>query len=173
MPLTRRTFTSLAAIATRLFAKPQAAPELTGGPWINTPSNQPVKLADRRGMVTIVHFWAFACGNCRANMPSYNRWYDEFAPKGVTVIGVHTPELERERDPKFVAEHTTKYGVRYPVLLDNNMENWRRWKQQYWPAVYIIDQQGLVRNSWIGELEYDGQRGESKLAQAIRNLLAA
>src|SRR5437867_65976 len=53
-----------------------AAPELTGGPWLNTPPDakgkaSPVTLAARRGKVTIVHFWTFACVNCKANLPAY------------------------------------------------------------------------------------------------------
>jgi thiol-disulfide isomerase/thioredoxin len=148
------------------------APEFSGGPWLNTPGEQPLRLAARRGKVTLVHFWAFACGNCRANMPSYNRWHEEFAGRGVAVVGIHTPELDREREPKFVAEHIAKYGVQYPVLLDNDMSNWQRWKQQYWPTAYVVDQQGRIRASWIGELEYRGQQGEAKIAKLVRELLA-
>ncbi len=80
-----------------------AAPELSGGPWLNTPDNKPLTLAARRGKVTIVQFWTFGCSNCQANLPAYARLHKKFEKQGVTIIGVHTPEFDHERDPKNVA----------------------------------------------------------------------
>src|SRR5262245_32303147 len=74
------------------------APELVGGPWINTPGEKPIKLADLRGKVIIVHFWTFDCINCKNNLPVYSRWEKRFADvSDVALISIHTPELPQER----------------------------------------------------------------------------
>lgn len=147
------------------------APELVGNQWLNT-AGKPTRLAERRGKVTVVEFWTFACSNCRANLPAYTRLHRKFAPRGVAVIGVHTPETDAERDPKNVAREVKKLGITYPILLDTNHENWNRWKQQYWPTIYVLDKNGVVRSKWEGELASNGARGEAKIAHDIEQLLA-
>lgn len=148
------------------------APELVGRSWLNTPGSQPISLASRRGEVTVVEFWTFACSNCRANLPIYARLFDKFEKRGVTVIGVHTPESDYERDPKNVAAQVRQLGIRYPVLLDPQSQNWRRWNQQFWPTLYVLDKTGHVRGKWVGELNYQGADGEAQVAASIEKLLA-
>jgi thiol-disulfide isomerase/thioredoxin len=147
------------------------APELVGGPWLNSPTGAPLSLAARRGKVTLVHFWTFGCINCLRNLPAYARWQQRFKAQGVMVIGVHTPETPDERVTANVVRRTRELGIRYPVLLDQRGENWRRWDQQYWPTVYLVDRKGRVRYVWLGELEYAGQRGEARLTERLRDLL--
>lgn len=147
------------------------APELTGGPWLNTPGGQPISLAGRRGKVTVVEFWTFGCSNCRANLPAYAQWDKQFAGRGVEVIGVHTPEFAHERDPKNVAQHIKQLGITYPVLLDNQNTNWKRWHQQYWPTIYLIDTKGKIRYRWEGELDSGGAEGTQKMAERIEELV--
>jgi thiol-disulfide isomerase/thioredoxin len=76
------------------------APELLGKNWLNTPNSKPMTLDSRRGEVTIVQFWTFGCSNCRANLPSYELLQKQFGPRGVEIIGVHTPEFDHERSPR-------------------------------------------------------------------------
>lgn len=147
------------------------APELVGGPWLNTAKEQPISLASRRGKVTLVQFWTFGCSNCRANLPAYERLQRRFAKQDVTIIGIHTPEFDAERDPKSVARRVEELGITYPVLIDSKSENWRRWDQQYWPTIYLIDKQGRLRHRWIGELEHNGAGGEAKIARQVEALL--
>ena len=147
------------------------APELVGGPWLNTPGDQPVSLASRRGKVTIVHFWTYGCYNCQNNLPAYTRWYKQFAGRDVVIVGVHTPETLSERIDSNVVRHVKDFKIEYPVLLDQSETNWRRWQQRYWPAVYLIDRKGKVRFRWIGELNYGGRQGEAKMAQLVEDLL--
>ena len=74
-----------------------AAPELeerSDEEWINS---KPLKLSELRGQVVVLHFWTFGCVNCQHNFPTLKAWQTAFADKGVTIIGVHTPETERER----------------------------------------------------------------------------
>ena len=152
--------------------KAPLAPELVGGPWLNTPDGQPVTLASRRGHVTVVEFYAATCSNCRANQPAYHKWAQDFKAQGVEVIGIHTPELAYERDPKNVAAEAKKAGITYPILIDGKSRNWNNYHQQYWPTVYVIDQAGRVRAKWEGELEAGGAGMTAKLTSTIEKLLA-
>ncbi len=170
--MTRRSLISLAALPI-LAEQTQfpTAPDFVGDHWLNTPGGSPLSLSARRGKLTVVHFWTYACYNCKNNMPIYNRWYDEFKSQDVEIVGIHTPETPEESRPAFVAQHIQKYGVKYPVVLDNDKVNWRRWKQQYWPMVYAVDKHGKIRADWAGELEYKGAGGSEKLAGVFRSLL--
>jgi len=148
------------------------APELSGGPWINTPDGKPISLAARRGKVTVVHFWTFACSNCRANLPTYARWHKQFSPKDVAIIGVHTPETETEKNEANVRQKIKELGIEWPVLVDRDGANWQRWDQQYWPAIYLLDKKGRIRWVWIGELEFNKAGGEKAMTRRIEQLLA-
>ncbi|MCX6914452.1 MAG: redoxin domain-containing protein [Verrucomicrobiota bacterium] len=147
------------------------APELTGDSWLNLPKGSRLSIAILKGRVTIVHFWTFGCINCKRNLPAYSRWWKRFADKGVVVIGIHTPETEAERDPANVAKKVKELGIGYPVLLDAEHQNWNRWQQRIWPAIYLIDKQGRVRYLWEGELEYQNAGGEAKMTRLIVELL--
>jgi alkyl hydroperoxide reductase subunit AhpC len=147
------------------------APELVGGPWLNTPGDQPVSLASRRGKVTIVHFWTYGCYNCQNNLAAYARWYQQFAGRDVVIVGIHTPETSSERVGANVFRHVKDFKIEYPVLFDQSETNWRRWQQRYWPTVYLIDRKGKVRFRWIGELNYGGKQGEARMAKLVEDLL--
>ena len=86
-------------------------------------------------------------------------------------VGVHTPESDHERKTNSVARAAGRHGITYPVLLDNRNENWNRWRQQYWPTVYLIDRRGRIRYVWEGELESGGANGEAKMARLAETLL--
>jgi len=147
------------------------APELLGGPWINTAGGKEINLASRRGKVTIVEFWTFACGNCLANLPAYANWQKRFADKDVVVIGVHTPETESERVTANVERRVKQLGITYPILVDQEHANWNRWQVEAWPTVYLVDKQGRIRYRWVGELNYRNAGGEAKLGQLVEQLL--
>ena len=153
-------------------AQPKAiAPELSGGTWINLGDRKPITLASRKGKVTILHFWTFACSNCHANLPAYERLYAKYRSSGVEMIGIHTPELEIEKDEKKVAEAVKKWKMSYPVLIDEKGANWKSWRQNVWPTVYVIDQSGEVAYYWVGELAWKGAKGEEELMRVVDALL--
>jgi hypothetical protein len=87
------------------------------------------------------------------------------------VVGVHTPETEGEKVTENVERETKKLGIDYPVLIDTTAANWRRWEQQWWPCIYLIDKRGHARFRWAGELEWKGAGGEAKLTARIEQLL--
>jgi len=148
-----------------------AAPELLGSHWLNTPKGKPVTLASRRGKVTVIEFWTFGCINCRHNLPAYAHWQQQFSNRDVVIVGVHTPETDYERDPANVVRQVKQLGISYPVLLDTDGANWKRWHQRYWPVVYLVDSLGRIRYAWEGELNYGGASGEAQMAQLIEELL--
>ena len=156
-------------------AKPAlpVAPELVGSAsqWLGT-GGKALTLASRRGKVTIVEFFAFQCSNCRANEPAYKSWATKWKNRGVEVVGVHTPELEAERDPKNVATFARENGLTFPILLDGNSANWKRWNQKFWPTIYVVDGQGRVRFKWEGELESGGAKGTAKVEAQVEAILA-
>lgn len=155
-------------------AKPAAfnvrAPALVSEPfdWLNTDG---AKLEFQRGQVYVVQFWTFGCINCLRNLPAYARWQKKFEGKNVTLIGVHTPETDAERQRENVVRRVEKLGITYPVLLDQQMTNWKRWQQQVWPTVYLVDKHGRARFRWTGELAWMGATGEEQMAACIEQLL--
>lgn len=141
------------------------APELKGSHWLNTPT--PITLASRKGKVTLLEFFAYQCINCRHNVPAVARLYRKFKNQGVEFIGIHTPELPDERNPANVKKFVEQQKIDFPILLDPDYVNWDRWKQQYWPAVYLVDKKGRVRFGWIGELD---KADEAQVAEQITAL---
>jgi len=147
-----------------------AAPELIGQAWLNGAKNASLSAPSLKGKVTILHFWTFDCINCRHNLPYYQRWQRAFPGSSVQIIGIHTPETERERAAENVAQKVKDLAITYPVLLDPQRENWNRWQQRIWPAIYLVDKRGHVRYVWEGELEYQGAGGYAKMTRLIEAL---
>lgn len=145
----------------------RAAPELKGAQWLNTPV--PVTLASRKGSITLIEFFAYQCINCRHNVAPVSRLYAKFKKSGLEFIGVHTPELPDERNPAKVEKFLHDKKIEFPVLLDNDSVNWDRWKQEYWPTVYLVDRRGRIRFQWIGELD---PNDEAAVEKAISSLLS-
>jgi thiol-disulfide isomerase/thioredoxin len=146
------------------------APELVGeaSDWINT-GGEAVEFIP--GAVYVVHFWTFGCINCKRNLPAYARWQKKYLGKPLGMVGVHTPEMEKEKDPANVAEAIREHQIAYPVLLDTEKKNWRGWKQQWWPTVYLVDKRGHVRFYWKGELEWEKAGGTRIMEYYIDMLL--
>ena len=129
------------------------AAELQGiSGYINTP--QGFKLADVQGKVILVDFWTFSCINCIRTQPFLNAWHEKYADKGLVIVGVHAPEFDFEKELKNVQAAVTKEGINYPVVLDNDFSTWRAYKNRYWPTKYLIDADGFIRYTHIGEGEY-------------------
>ena len=146
------------------------APELRGvTAWINTP---PLSLQELRGKVVVVHFWAFGCINCIRNLPHYQSWQEKFSKSGVTIIGIQTPETDAERSLDNLKRQVLERKIEYPVAFDSESKNWKAWGNDVWPAVYLIDKKGQVRNWWYGELNWKGATGEEFIRKRIEALLA-
>ena len=143
-----------------------AAPEFTGiTEWLNTEAGKPVSLADRKGKVTLVDFWTYSCINCQRTLPYLKEWQKKYEDAGFTIVGVHSPEFDFERDPANVADQAAKLGVSWPIAIDNDYGTWTAYSNNYWPAHYLIDQDGIVRQVHFGEGAY------AETEQLIRQLL--
>src|SRR6478735_9519534 len=130
-----------------------AAPDFTGiSEWINS---KPLTLRRLRGKVVLVDFWTYSCINCLRTLPHVKAWYHAYHDKGLVVIGVHTPEFAFEHVPSNVRSAVRRLGVTYPVALDNNYGTWNAFRNQYWPAKYLIDRSGHLRYYHFGEGSYD------------------
>jgi thiol-disulfide isomerase/thioredoxin len=128
------------------------APELATGDWINS---EPLKLNELRGRVVLIEFWTFGCINCRNTLPFVKSWADRYREKGLTVIGVHSPEFDEERNVEHVRREISSLGIRYPVVTDNDYETWHAYKVEAWPTVFLLDKQGRIRWMHVGEGGYD------------------
>lgn len=150
--------------------RPIEAPALSQvGPWFNS---QGLELKDLRGKVVVVHFWTFGCINCQRNLPYYNAWQKDFADEPFVILGVHTPELKHEADSTAVAEQIKQREIHYPVAVDAKKATWQAYNNRYWPAIYLIDKQGRIRQRWEGELEFNNAGGDKKMRALIKELLA-
>ena len=110
--------------------------------------------------------------NCHRNFPWYREWYDTFTNRGLTIIGVHTPETSAEQDLKNLRQNAVEARLKFPILTDNHKKNWNAWGNSMWPSVYLIDKQGYIRYWWYGELNWNGAGGQKIMAQRIQELLA-
>jgi cytochrome c biogenesis protein CcdA/thiol-disulfide isomerase/thioredoxin len=132
-----------------------ALPDFGGGSaWINSAPLTPEAL---RGKVVLVWFWTFQCYNCLNALPHVKALDAKYRDKGLVVIGVHTPELPRERVEANVRAAVKELGITYPVVIDDKYTIWNRWANQYWPAAYYVDKAGRVRFHHFGEGSYDEQ----------------
>ena len=142
-----------------------AAPDVQDvSAWVNT---RPLSLPELRGKVVLVDFWTYSCINCLRTLPYLKAWDSRYRSKGLVILGVHTPEFAFERDLGNVRAAVKRLGVRYPVALDNSYGTWKAYSNNYWPADYLVDQAGRVRDVHFGEGNY------AQTEQDIRLLLSA
>ncbi len=146
------------------------APEFTETEdWFNTPGNRPLSLTGLRGRVVLVDFWTYTCINCIRTLPYLKAWDAAYRRDGLTIVGVETPEFAFEHDAGNVANAIDQFGIRYPVVQDNNMGTWNAYGNEYWPADYLIDatRPGALRRLRRGRLRRDRDR-DPRAAGRIR-----
>ena len=140
------------------------APEFTGiTSYINTNAT---KLSDLKGKVVLVDFWTYSCINCIRTLPYLVDWNQKYSDKGLVIVGVHSPEFEFEKNIDNVKQAVTRFGIKYPVLLDNDHGTWNAFQNSYWPRKYLVDSDGYIRYDHIGE------GGYVETENAIKNLLS-
>lgn len=133
-------------------AVPVKAPDFQGiTHWINS---RRLHMQQLRGKVVLVDFWTYSCINCLREMPHLKAWYRRYKDKGLVVVGVHSPEFDFEKKVGNVERAVKKLGITFPVAMDSNMDTWRAWNNQYWPAIYLVDRQGYVVMHHYGEGNY-------------------
>ncbi len=134
--------------------------------YINTNHGNPIKLSELKNKVVLLDFWTYSCINCIRTIPYLNDWNQEYADKGLVIVGVHSPEFEFEKNYDNVKAAVQKFGIKYPVVQDNDHGTWNAYANQYWPRDYLIDVDGYIRHDHIGE------GGYAETEKAIQSLLA-
>jgi thiol-disulfide isomerase/thioredoxin len=130
-----------------------SAPEFTGlAGWINSP---PLSVSGLKGQVVLIDFWTYSCINCVRTLPHLQALQARYGAKGLTIIGMHSPEFDFEMSQSNVEAAVKRLDVTWPVALDSHMATWNAYSNQYWPAEYLIDQQGRVAYFHAGEGDYD------------------
>ncbi len=142
------------------------APDLSSiDGYINT-DGKPITIREFKGKkVVLLDIWTYSCINCQRTLPYLNEWHKKYEDEGLVIIGLHTPEFAFEHVQKNVENAVKEFGVKYPVVLDNDFSTWRAYRNQYWPRKYLIDIDGFVVYDHAGEGKYQ------ETEKAIQNVL--
>jgi cytochrome c biogenesis protein CcdA/thiol-disulfide isomerase/thioredoxin len=141
-----------------------AAPGFDGAvTWLNS---GPLKAEELRGKVMLVNFWTYSCINCIRTLPYVRAWAEKYKDQGLVVVGVHTPEFAFEKNVGNIRQAIARFGITYPVAVDNDFRIWRAFRNSYWPALYFVDAQGRIRHNHFGEGD------EKQSERVIQDLLA-
>ncbi len=144
-------------------ANAPAGAEFAKGNWINS---DPLTLNSLRGRVVLVEFWTFGCYNCRNTLPSVKEWDARYRERGLTIVGVHTPETTSEYNLDNVRREVPGLGIKYPVVTDNDHQTWNAYGVEAWPTILVLDKHGRIRWLHVGEGRYD------ETENVIKSLLA-
>jgi thiol-disulfide isomerase/thioredoxin len=146
-------------------------PPLAGATaWLNS---QPLGPAGLRGSAVLVDFWTLTCINWLRTEPYVRAWSHAYRDDGLVVIGVHTPEFSFEHEVELVRKATEERAIDYPVALDNDYEVWSAFDNHYWPALYFVDADGIIRDQHFGEGRYEeSERVIQKLLGVERDLVS-
>ncbi len=132
---------------------PYSAPQISGiTQWINS---EPKTIEQLKGKVVLIDFWTYSCINCIRTLPYLKSWYDKYHDQGFEIIGIHSPEFSFEKEANNVRKAAQKYGLNYPIALDNDFITWNNYSNRYWPAHYLINKDGNVVYTHFGEGNYD------------------
>ena len=137
------------------------APEI-GRVWFNS---APLSFRQLRGRAVLVDFWDYTCVNCIRTLPYVQAWHERYRDKGLTVIGVHTPEFTFAQYESNVERGIREFGLTYPIVIDSDREIWKAFANRYWPTKYLLDQDGYLRYGHFGEGAY------AECEQVIQELL--
>ena len=130
--------------------------------WINTP---PLTMAGLRGKVVLVDFWEYTCVNCIRTLPYLKDWYQRYHNDGFVIVGIHTPEFRFAHDRANVIAAVKRFGITYPVLIDDQYANWNAYHNSFWPHDFLIDPSGDIVE------DHAGEGGYTQTELAIQELL--
>jgi thiol-disulfide isomerase/thioredoxin len=138
--------------------------------WLNS---APLGPAELRGHAVLVDFWTFTCINWLRTQPYVRAWSRAYAGDGLVVVGVHTPEFSFEHEIDRVRQATKERGIDYPVAVDNDYAIWSEFDNHYWPALYFVDADGIIRDHHFGEGRYEqSERVLQRLLGVRRDLVS-
>ncbi|RLP92182.1 redoxin domain-containing protein [Micromonospora sp. CV4] len=135
-----------------VFGRPHLPPLDGAVEWLNS---EPLGPADLGGRVVLVNFWTLTCINWLRQEPYVRAWSQAYRNDGLVVLGVHTPEFSFEHETRWVRQAITARGIDYPVVVDNDYGVWNAFDNHYWPALYFVGADGVIRDSQFGEGRYE------------------
>jgi thiol-disulfide isomerase/thioredoxin len=137
--------------------------------WLNS---EPLGPAELRGHVVVVNFWTLTCINWLRQEPHVRAWSQAYRDDGLIVIGVHTPEFSFEHEINRIRPAIKERGIDYPVAVDSDYAIWSAFDNHYWPALYFIDKEGIIRDQQFGEGGYEqSERVIQQLLEVERDLV--
>jgi thiol-disulfide isomerase/thioredoxin len=138
--------------------------------WLNSEPLGPAELGAR---VVLVDFWTLTCINWLRTEPYVRAWSEAYRDDGLVVVGVHTPEFSLEHDIDRVRQATMVREIDYPVAADNEYGIWRAFDNHFWPALYFVDTDGVIRDHHFGEGRYEqSERTIQRLLGVERELVS-
>jgi thiol-disulfide isomerase/thioredoxin len=138
-------------------------PSLEGATeWLNS---EPLTPESLRGRVALFDFWTLTCINWLRTEPHIREWSRAYRDDGLVMIGVHTPEFSFEHDIDLIRQAMRVREIDYPVIVDNDYRVWDAFTNNYWPALYFVDKEGIIRDHHFGEGRYE--RSERVIQQLL------
>jgi len=120
--------------------------------WLNS---VPLTASALRGRIVLIQFWTYTCINWLRTLPYVRAWHQRYTDHGLTVVGVHTPEFDFERDVDNVRRAARDLSVEYPIAIDSDYTIWTAFENHYWPALYFIGANGHLRGHHFGEGDFE------------------
>ena len=152
------------------------APEIVSpSGFINTGLNpdgspRPITISEFKDKkVVLLDIWTYSCINCQRTLPYIESWYEKYKDMGLVVIGLHTPEFAFEKVKGNVEDAVKKFGLTYPIVMDNDYATWRAYGNRYWPRKYLISADGKIVYDHIGEGAYEETEEMIQLALSELN----
>jgi thiol-disulfide isomerase/thioredoxin len=138
---------------TTILQRESRMPSLAGATeWLNS---EPLTAAGLRGHVVLVDFGTYTCINWLRTLPHIRAWTEKYREAGLVIVGIQTPEFQFEQNVESVRRELVARGIDWPVAVDNRYEIWREFGNRYWPALYFIDREGVIRHHHFGEGRYE------------------
>ncbi|HEY9166234.1 MAG TPA: redoxin domain-containing protein [Candidatus Kryptonia bacterium] len=132
--------------------------------WFNTYGDT-LNLKEK---IVLIDFWDYTCVNCIQTLPYLKEWYARYEKLGLVIIGVHSPEFEFAKQKENILNAICQFGIRYPVVMDNDFQIWNEFGNRYWPAEYIFDSEGVLRSVHFGEGNYGAT--EETIQRLLRDI---
>lgn len=145
-------------------AEPGNAYGFNGITWINSNS---LTMAELRGQVVLIDFWEYTCINCIRTFADNKKWYERYHKYGFTIVGVHDPEFDIAYPADHVREAVKRFGLPYPIVVDDGFKIWRSYNNSTWPNRFLVDAKGVVR------YHRPGEGADDAFERAIQRLLLA
>lgn len=126
-----------------------AAPQLSGDRWFAIDGER-LNIEDFRGRFLLLDFWTLCCVNCHHVLAELRTIEKKFADV-LTVVGVHSPKFEHEKDPESVLQAIVRHDIEHPVLNDPDLTTWQAYSVRAWPTLVLVDPEGQIAASYSGE----------------------